>query len=193
MPSEKLNRLPSRPAHNNSDLKPDILQRDMVSSSSKSRLPRFVADTLSRVRLVVRDGGHDRKGARSLREERDLLGLAHAPDRRQRIVGRNVGLSQNPARDDGRTERGLRRSLAGWAGTSVSPNSSSRALIRSNAAPKAARGSAADICSQPASMAPTWESSRSQILPSAPISRHRQEISLTMRAPLRIGASFSAR
>ena len=42
-----------------------------------------------------------------------------------------------------------------------------------------------------ASMALTCESSRSQIRPSAPISRHRQEISRITRAPLRTGARCS--
>src|SRR2546423_15465892 len=38
------------------------------------------------------------------REERDLLGLAHAPDRRQGVVGRNLRLSHKAARDDRRAE-----------------------------------------------------------------------------------------
>ena len=49
------------------------------------------------------------------------------------------------------------------------------ALMISNASRKATRGSAPAICSQPASMALTWESIRSQIRPSAPISRQRHE------------------
>src|SRR5882672_2566374 len=39
-----------------------------------------------------------------LRKERDLLGLAHAPDRRQRVVGRRDRLSQHAARDEARAE-----------------------------------------------------------------------------------------
>ena len=66
------------------------------------------------------------------------------------------------------------------------------ALIRSKAALERACGLAEAICPQAASMAPTWESSRSQIRPSAPISRQRQEISLMIRAPLRTGARFSS-
>ena len=41
------------------------------------------------------------------REERDLLGLAHAPDRRQRIGRRCIGPSQDPAGDQRRAERSV--------------------------------------------------------------------------------------
>jgi len=39
-------------------------------------------------------------------KERDLLGLAHAADRRERIVGGIARLAQDAARDQGRAERG---------------------------------------------------------------------------------------
>src|SRR5882762_7579415 len=45
----------------------------------------------------------------NLREERDLLGLAHAPDRCQGIVGRRAGLSEHAARDDRRAKRYFHR------------------------------------------------------------------------------------
>ncbi|GCC48102.1 hypothetical protein chiPu_0032488, partial [Chiloscyllium punctatum] len=47
--------------------------------------------------------------ASALREERDLLGLGHAADRRERIVGGGVRLFQEAAGDDGRAERDLCR------------------------------------------------------------------------------------
>src|SRR5262249_18758170 len=46
----------------------------------------------------------------ALGKERDLLGLAHAPDRRQGIVGRWLGGLQNSVGDNRRAERGLDRS-----------------------------------------------------------------------------------
>ena len=52
----------------------------------------------------------------------------------------------------------------------------------------AASGRPTTSCPQPASMALTCESIRSQIRPSAPISRNRQAISRITRAPLRTGA-----
>ena len=75
---------------------------------------------------------------------------------------------------------------------SLSSNSSIRSATRSNAALNAARGAVKEIRPQPASMALTWESKRSQIRPSAPISRHRKLISLITRALLRTGARFSS-
>src|SRR6266851_3151021 len=42
-------------------------------------------------------------------KKRDLLGLAHAADRREGIVGRHAWLPEHAARDDGRAERGFHR------------------------------------------------------------------------------------
>ena len=53
---------------------------------------------------------------------------------------------------------------------------------------RAALASSEDICSAPVSMTATCESIRSQIRPSLPISRRRQAISRSTRAPLRTGA-----
>jgi hypothetical protein len=47
------------------------------------------------------------------REEGDLLGLAHAPDRCQRIGHRGMGSSHDPARDQGRAKGNFERRLVG--------------------------------------------------------------------------------
>src|SRR5580700_10443673 len=69
---------------------------------------------------IGRDGNLEQAFSR---EERDLLGLAHAPDRRQRIGGRGGLLAQDAAGDqarakgrfkrrfDSRFKRGLKRCL----------------------------------------------------------------------------------
>jgi len=52
--------------------------------------------------------GHESENVASpLREERDLLGLGHAADRRERVVGRRTRLLQHAAGEDGGAERGL--------------------------------------------------------------------------------------
>ncbi len=76
----------------------------------------------------------------------------------------------------------------GAAAASLPPSSASCRSMTSNAV----RGLIDAISPQAPSMAPTWESIRSQIRPSAPISRHRQAISRMIRLPLRTGASFSS-
>ena len=64
-------------------------------------------------------------------------------------------------------------------------NSASRPSIAAKAAPSAAFASSEEICSAACSMTATCESIRSQIRPSLPISRNRQAISRSTRAPLR--------
>ena len=74
--------------------------------------------------------------------------------------------------------------------SSRASNAVSCRSIRSKAPSRERIGSVSAILAEAPSMAPTWESIRSQIRPSAPISRKRQEISRMTRTPLRTGARF---
>ena len=80
-------------------------------------------------------------------------------------------------------------SAAGTNAWSSSPNSTSRPWRAAKAARSAALASSEENWSVPFSMTVTCESIRSQIRPSLPISRNRQAISRSTRAPLRTGAS----
>ena len=72
---------------------------------------------------------------------------------------------------------------------SSSLNSTSRPCRAAKAARNATRASSEENWSVPVSITVTCESIRSQIRPSLPISRNRQAISRSTRAPLRTGAS----
>ncbi len=86
-----------------------------------------------------------------------------------------------------------RPALPRAAGAAAVPSASKLAIfssIRSKAPCKAAARSAEFSFPAALSMTPTCESIRSQMRPSAPISRKRQAISRMTRAPLRTGARF---
>src|SRR6266581_8120596 len=96
-----------------------------------------------------------------------------------------AGISSDGAGGD--EDEGTASSAAGGNAAVPSPNAAISFSIRSNAALNAPKGLIDAICPQPASMALAWESIRSQIRPSVPISRHRHAISRMTRAPLRTG------
>ena len=137
-----------------------------------------------------------------LRPPEPLSRLAQAPSalRVQRRMLR-AACGREGRRDDRLGEasaRGISCGAGEGAAASVSaaradawpspPNSDSRPSSAANAATSAAFASSEVICSAPASMTATCESIRSQIRPSLPISRRRQAISRSTRAPLRTGA-----
>ena len=72
--------------------------------------------------LILPARRHPPRHQRRSGEERDLLGLAHAADRRQRIVGRSNRLPHDAARDERRAERDFKRRFGRGLGNSGSGN-----------------------------------------------------------------------